>query len=293
LPLRTRLRLAVRLLGAAALALAVLAPGAAANDLSPATPHSPNTEDMRDAYWVAIVLAGILIIAVNAALVGAAVRFRSSRGRRPAALRRRRRPQVWAGLVGGIIATFAFVLGVVFTERTREVEPSGPDGLQAAAGRTAQRDLKLPEKPEPLRIEAVGQQWLWRFTYPGTEFENFSYYELVVPVDTPVVLQVGSTDVVHSFWVPELTGQVEAVPGQRNYTWFKADREGVYDGQSSVFSGPAYAAMRVLVRVVSVTEYQAWLDAQQSQIREAQSAVQSVLSGGGEPPGTQPGEASQ
>jgi cytochrome c oxidase subunit II len=274
------------------LALAVLAPAAAANDLSPATPHSPNTEDMRDAYWTAAVLAVLLIVLVNAAVVGAAIRFRSSRGRQPVPLRRRRRPQLWAGLVGAAVATFAFLVGVVFTERSRDLEPAGSEGLQAAAARTAQLGLNVPADAKPLRIKAVAQQWLWRFTYPGEEFQNFSYHELVVPVDTPVLLQIGSTDVVHSFWVPELVGQVDAVPGQRNYTWFKADREGTYDGQSAVFSGAAYAAMRVRVRVVSVTEYQAWLDAQQRGIQEGQAAVQSILSGG-EPPGTQPGEEGQ
>jgi cytochrome c oxidase subunit 2 len=293
LPPRTRLRLAVRLLGAAALALVVLAPAAAASDLSPATPHSPNAEDGRDVYWIAVVLGVLLIGAVNAALIGAVVRFRASRGRQPVPLRRRRRPQLWAGLVGGGIAAFAFIVGVVFTERSRDVEPAGADGLQAAAARTAQLDLRVPEEATPLRINATAQQWLWRFTYPGEDFENFSYYELVVPVDTPVLLQVGSTDVVHSFWVPELVGQVDAVPGQRNFAWFKADREGTYDGQSAVFSGAAYATMRVRVRVVSVIEYEAWLDAQRRGIQEGQAAVQSALSRTGAPPGTQPGEQGQ
>jgi heme/copper-type cytochrome/quinol oxidase subunit 2 len=229
-----------------------------------------------------------LILAVNAALLAAVARFRDSRGRSPAPVRHRRRDQLRAGLVGGAVALFAFVVGVVTTEDTRKVEASGPDGLQAASARTAQLGLELPAKPKPLLIKATGQQWLWRFTYPGEDFENFSYYELVVPVDTPVVLQVGSTDVVHSFWVPELTGQVEAVPGRRNYAWFKADREGIYDGQSSVFSGASYPTMRIRVRVVSVTQYQAFLDSLQSGIQQGQAAVQKQLSGQGAPPGTEP-----
>ena len=256
--------------------------------LAPPAPHSPNAEDIRTAYEIVAVLGVLLILGVNGILIAAAMRFRTSRGRRAAAPRHRRRPQVWAGLAGGAVATFAFVVGVIFTERTRDVEPSGPDGLQAASVRTAQLDLKLPPEAELLRIQATGQQWIWRFTYPGEDFESFSYHELVAPVDTPVVLEVGSTDVMHSFWVPELGGQVQAVPGRRNFAWFKADKEGVYEGQSGVFSGAAYAVMRVRVRVLSVTEYEAWLDAQQRAIRRGQAAVQSALGGDDAEPGTEP-----
>ena len=106
-------------------------------------------------------------------------------------------------------------------------------------------------------IEATGQQWIWRYEYPdGT----FSYYELVVPVDTAIVVKLGSTDVVHRWWVPGLGGKFDAVPDQSNQTWFKADEEGSYDGASYQFSGASYAAMRTRVQALSVPEYEAWLD---------------------------------
>jgi cytochrome c oxidase subunit II len=112
---------------------------------------------------------------------------------------------------------------------------------------------------------------VWRFEYPdGT----FSFHDLVVPVDTTVVLQLDSTDVVHRWWIPELGGKFDAVPGRTNQTWFRADEEGTYDGQSAAFSGAGYATMRARVVVVSVPEYKAWLDRQSEDLQQAQEAVQ-------------------
>jgi cytochrome c oxidase subunit II len=184
----------------------------------------------------------------------------------------RRPAQIGTAGALGVLATIAFVLGVIVTENAKEVEPSGPDGLQAASQRTAQRALDVPSgDTAPLQVEACGQQWLWRYEYPdGT----YSYYELVVPVDTAVILNLCSTDVVHRWWVPGLGGKFDAVPGESNSTWFKADEEGEYDGQSYAFSGAGYAVMRTRVRVVDVPTYQAWLEEQAAGIQEAQSFVQ-------------------
>jgi cytochrome c oxidase subunit II len=240
--------------------------------LSPETGHSPNAEDLNTLYWVMVVIGGILLIAMNLALIGLIGRFRGARGKEPRRLVIRRPAQIGTAGALGVLATIAFALGVIVTENAKEVEPSGPDGLQAASLRTAQRALDVPSGDSaPLQVEACGQQWLWRYEYPdGT----YSYYELVVPVDTAVILNLCSTDVVHRWWVPGLGGKFDAVPGESNSTWFKADEEGEYDGQSYAFSGAGYAVMRTRVRVVDVPSYQAWLEEQAAGIQEAQSFVQ-------------------
>jgi cytochrome c oxidase subunit 2 len=241
--------------------------------LGPETAHSPNADDLNTLYWVMLVIAGILVVAINLALVAVVVRFRAARGREPRRLKSRRPPQLAAGAAFAVLAVAVMVAGIVFTERGSDVEASGSEGLQAAANTTAQRGISLPsgDAPAPLTIEAAGQQWIWRYEYPdGT----FSYYELVVPVDTAVVVKLDSTDVVHRWWVPGLGGKFDAVPGEENTTWFKADETGEYEGQSYAFSGPAYAVMRTKVRVVSVTEYQQWLEEQAAGIQEAQAFVQ-------------------
>jgi cytochrome c oxidase subunit II len=245
--------------------------------LSPPSGHSPNADDLNTLYWVMLVIGLVLLVAINGALVALAMRFRSARGREPRRLKVRRPAQIGTAGVFAALAIVAFVLGVIVTQNAKQVEASGPNGLQAAALITAQRGLDLPAvsaQSAPLEINACGQQWLWRYEYPdGT----YSYYELVVPVDTAVVLNLCSTDVVHRWWVPGLSGKFDATPGESNSTWFKADQTGVFDGASYAFSGASYAVMRTRVRVVDVPTYQAWLEQQGRDIQEAQGFVQQAL----------------
>jgi heme/copper-type cytochrome/quinol oxidase subunit 2 len=255
--------------------------------LGPETAHSPNADDLNTLYWVTLAIAGILVVAINAALVAVVVRFRAARGREPRRLRTRRPAQLAAGGAFAALAIGLFIAGVAFTENASEVEASGPEGLQASSLTTAQRDIAPPSgDPGPLVIKATGQQWIWRYQYPdGT----FSYYELVVPADTAVIVELGSTDVVHRWWVPGLGGKFDAVPGQGNKTWFKVDSgelgddgEASFDGASYAFSGPAYAVMRTRVRVLGVPEYEAWLEQQAAGIQEAQAFVQQALGEAGQ-----------
>lgn len=246
----------------------------------PESAHSPNAEDLNALYWVLLAVAVVLAVAINGALVALALRHRAARGREPRRLRSRGRAQALIAAGFGALALVLFVLGVVYTERASDVEPSGPDGLQASSLLTAQRDLSPPSEGEPLTITASGQQWLWRYEYPdGT----YSYYELVVPVDTTVQVELDSTDVVHRWWVPGLGGKFDVVPDQGSRTWFKADAEGVYYGAAYQFSGASYAAMRTEVRVVSPTEYRAWLTQQAADIQAAQTFVQEEIAIRGEP----------
>ena len=219
-----------------------------------------------------LAIGGLLIVAINVALIGVVMRFRAGRGKEARRLKTRRPAQLGAAGVFAAIAALTFVLGVVTTDNASTVEASGPQGLQAAALTTAQRQIEPPTgKVAPLQITACGQQWLWRYEYPdGT----YSYYELVVPVDTAVVLHLCSTDVVHRWWVPGLSGKFDAVPGESNSTWFRADQVGIYDGASYAFSGASYAVMRTRVRVVDVLTYKTWLEQQAAGIQEAQTFVQ-------------------
>jgi cytochrome c oxidase subunit 2 len=244
--------------------------------LSPPDGHSPNADDLNTLYWVMLVVGLFLLVAINGALVALVMRFRSERGREPRRLVVRRPAQIGTAGAFAALALIVFVIGVIGTQNAKQVEASGPDGLQAAALTTAQRGLELPTGGDtsPLEITACGQQWIWRYEYPdGT----YSYYEMVVPVDTAVVVKLCSTDVIHRWWVPGLSGKFDAAPGESNQTWFKADETGVWDGASYAFSGAAYAAMRTRVRVVDVPAYQAWLEQQAAGIQEAQTFVQQAL----------------
>jgi heme/copper-type cytochrome/quinol oxidase subunit 2 len=237
---------------------------------------------MNTMYWVMLAIGLVLLVAINLALVGVVMRFRSARGREPRRLVVRRPAQLGTAGIFAVIVAVAFVVGVIETDNAKKVEASGPDGLQASALTTAQRGLTLPvtsASTAPLQIQACGQQWIWRYQYPdGT----YSYYELVVPVDTAVILHLCSTDVVHRWWVPGLSPKIDATPGESNSTWFKADETGIFDGASYAFSGASYSVMRTRVRVVDVPTYQAWLDQQAAGIQAAQTFVQQA---NGEPGG--------
>ena len=227
-------------------------------------PHSPGTDQINTLGWIGFVAAAILIVAVNVGLFYALRRYRGERGTEPRQLSGGRRLQLRVGALLTLFAAVLFVLGVVFTNKAREVPATGADGLQVAHS-------------EPLKIEATGQQWLWRYEYPD---ESFSYYKLVVPVDTTVELDLVSTDVIHTWDVPELAGKRDAVPGKHNRVVFRADEEGVFDGQAATLSGQAYAAMRTEVDVVSPEEYEAFVKQQKTDIQAAQDRVVGLIENG-------------
>ncbi len=254
----------------------------------PETAHSPNADDLNTLYWVLLAVGAVLLLAINGALVAFAMRYRAARGRQPRRLQSRRRLQGLVATGFGVLAAALFILGVIATENASEVEKTGSGGLQASAATLAQRDLELPvldeDDAEPLEIKASGQQWIWRYEYPdGT----FSYYELVVPADTAVSIELDSTDVVHRWWVPGLGGKFDATPGSANRTWFKVpsddlgdDDELVLHGASYAFSGASYATMRTAVRVVTPEAYQEWVSTQADEIQAAQTAVQETIAAG-------------
>jgi cytochrome c oxidase subunit 2 len=288
-----RPRPALPLLGV--LAFGLTAASAHASVISPEAPHSPNADDIVTTYWVAFVVVGVVAVALAGGLIAAAIRFREARGRRPARTVAGRGAMLRLSAPFAVLAAALFAFGVVMTDEVRTVE--APDsGAQAAAPvQLAQVGLKgAPPVPaagegageaasEPLRINVIGQQWVWRFEYPGSQVQGqriFSYGELVVPVDETVILTVTSTDVLHRWWVPALGGQVDAVPGKLAETWFRADEKGLYEGRSTAYSGTAYPSMRATVRVVSGPEYEAHLERLEKDLAGAQAAVEDAAGGG-------------
>jgi cytochrome c oxidase subunit II len=311
-------------LAALAFCALVLAAPADASIVSPRAAHSPNASDIRTAYWVALIGALVLVVLGHLAVFAAVARFRERRGPEPARLTARRGVFLGAGAPLAALAVGLFAFAVIYTVKAETVEPTGGSGLQASAAQTAQTSVRgvsgqalsqaietlrntTPStgpiggtvKGGPLQIDAVAQQWVWRFFYPGGPTtagtyspsggrpgnRTFSYVDLTVPVDTAVVLNVTSTDVLHRWFVPALGGQVDAVPGQVTHTWFRADRTGVYPGQSTAFSGSGYSTMRIFVHVVSPSAYQRFLKTQTADLQKAQDYVNHAATAG-----TVPGE---
>jgi cytochrome c oxidase subunit 2 len=275
----------VLVLALAGLVLALVAVPAQASIFGPRPAHSPNAEHIRTAYWVAIVIAAILIVAVHAFLIVALVRFRARRGRSSQRFAAGTRAFVRPAAPLVAVAVGLFVFGIVMMTKTRDVAATGSEGLGAQRNLVAQvGGLSVPPDSKAIDINAIGQRWLWRFEYP-TELGGlpiFSYGQLVVPVDTTILLHVSSTDVTHRWFIPALGGQVDAVPGHDGETWFRADRVGTYEGQSTSFSGTSYAAMRAWVRVVTPQAYQQFVDRKTRDLKAAEKFIEGT---------TQPGSA--
>jgi cytochrome c oxidase subunit 2 len=231
------------------------------------SPSSPGTDQIDTLLWIGLAVAAIVVVAINAALIYTVRRYRAERGAEPRQVTGGRRIQFRVGAMLTVFAAAIFVVSIVFTEKAREAPGTGPAGLAAA-------------KTGPLQIEVTGQQWLWRYDYPN---EAFSYYKLVVPADTEVELDLVSTDVVHTWDVPDLAGKADAVPGKVNHVLFRADEEGSYFGQAATLSGQAYAAMRTEVEVVPPEEYEAFVEQRKSEIQAAQDRVVELIENGETP----------
>jgi cytochrome c oxidase subunit 2 len=224
-------------------------------------PHSPGTDQIDTLLWIGFFVAAIVIVAINGALIYA---LRRNRAGAPREMRGGRRAQLRVGGALTVFAAAVLVVSLIYTDKARETPISGGAGLASA-------------KSTPLQINATGQQWLWRYDYPN---EAFSYYKLVVPVDTTVELDLVSTDVIHTWDVPQLAPQRDAVPGKTSHVVFRADEEGDYRGQSATFSGQAYAAMRTEVEVVSPQAYKAFIARQKADIQAAQDRVVGLIENG-------------
>jgi cytochrome c oxidase subunit 2 len=96
-----------------------------------------------------------------------------------------------------------------------------------------------------LRVRVTGEMWWWRVAYldgQGREVVQDAN-ELHIPTGRPIVLELQSADVIHSFWVPQLSGKLDMIPGRRNLLRIQADRPGVFGGQCAEYCGGPHALM--------------------------------------------------
>jgi cytochrome c oxidase subunit 2 len=260
-------------LAAALLALLVSAPMALADTFTPESGGSPNADDIDTLYKITLYVAIVIFLIVEGTLIWSLVRYRARR-RGPEAAQIRGNTPLEMGwtIAAALILVVLTVVTFIYLPDIENPPESGPDGLQASQARFASDDQPAPPRDRPyLRIKVNGQQYLWRFDYPGKQ-TLFSYHTLVVPVDTTVVLEVTASDVIHSWWIPKLGGKVDGVPGHVNETWFKipADQAGrSFEGQCAELCGYNHADMRARVRAVTPAEYQAWAEQQASDIEES------------------------
>lgn len=109
------------------------------------------------------------------------------------------------------------------------------------------------------KINVTGKQWLWEFTYKKDNLEFSTSDIMYVPVDTPIVLDMTATDVLHSFYVPSFRIKRDTVPGMKTRVTFTATKKGDFRIYCAEFCGTAHSRMRGIVRVVSKERFQKWL----------------------------------
>ncbi len=121
-----------------------------------------------------------------------------------------------------------------------------------------------PPADPALVLDVTAHQWWWQVQYngrrPEDEFETAN--EIHIPVGAPVLVRLHAADVIHSFWVPKLTGKTDVIPGQVNQSWMQADAPGRYLGQCSEFCGFQHAHMQFEVIAQSPSDFAAWRAAQ-------------------------------
>jgi cytochrome c oxidase subunit 2 len=120
------------------------------------------------------------------------------------------------------------------------------------------RDTEAPSRDSTdMTVTVVGHQWFWEARYPGTAAVTAN--EIHIPVRTKVNLVAKTTDVIHSFWVPELNRKIDMIPGQANNIELYAERPGVYRGQCAEFCGLQHAHMAMRVYAEPKAGFESWL----------------------------------
>jgi cytochrome c oxidase subunit 2 len=195
--------------------------------------------EIADLWWLLFGLASVIFIGVMGLLLYALFHPRRQDAELEASPGRDR----LLVIVGGIVIPLIILLIIFgFTLRTMAA-------------------LAATDTSDEVIVEIVGHQWWWEVNYPlqGVTTAN----EIHIPVGYPIELKVTSADVIHSFWVPELHGKIDLIPGQTNSFWLQADEPGVYYGECAEFCGLQHAKMALVVVAQPEEALVTWLEQQQ------------------------------
>lgn len=218
--------------------LAVTSASCSAQAPSSLSPASPNAAAISNLFYIIFGIAVAVFVIVESLLLYSVIRFqRKSDDEMP--------KQVHGNVKLEIAWTLApaLVLAVVF-------------------GITFQTINSLAEFPkDSLKIKVTGHQWWWQVEYPDLGIVTAN--EIHLPLDQAASFTVESKDVIHSFWVPELGGKIDMIPGKKNQTWFRPFKLGTFHGQCAEFCGMAHANMRFTVIVERADQFNAWVGKQQ------------------------------
>ena len=198
-------------------------------------PHSGTASNLAGLFWLFAIICTLVWVAVVIALL-LALRRRGEAPQSPA--RERRKAVVVTGLVLATAAILA-VLTLTSFYTTRQITWANTHTLT-------------------LRVTA--QQWWWKVEYQNEDPSQIitGANEIHIPVGKPVTIELDAADVIHSFWVPNLMGKQDMIPGRKNFITIAADKPGLYRGQCAEFCGLEHAKMAILVFAQPQAEFEAW-----------------------------------
>jgi cytochrome c oxidase subunit II len=230
-------------------ALALLA-GACSGDQSALDPAGPYAQAPHDLIRPVFLIALLVFVFVQGLIIVAVVKFRQrddDDGSLPVQVHGNTRLEIFWTVIPALI-------------------------LAGIAVPTVQGIFEQMNEPEGdfLEVQVIGHRWWWEFYYP--DWDIYTANELVIPVDTPVRLEMTAADparspdrgVIHSFWLPRLAGKQDVVPGMFTYLNIHADEPGYYLGQCAEYCGLSHVNMRNRARVLEQGEFDAWVDNQTS-----------------------------
>jgi cytochrome c oxidase subunit 2 len=207
-------------------------------------PASASAEVISQLFWFTLVLAGVVFVLVEGLLIYSSLRFRRRAplpAVEPPQMHGNTRLEVMWAAVPALLLIGLFGITV-----------------------TRLGDLsQLPTNdPNALRIAVTGRQFQWEFDYGDTGVKSTNL--LRIPTGRPLLFEVTSLDVIHSFWVPDMYGKIDANPGRINRITFSAREPGEYRGVCAELCGAGHAGMLFRVEALSPTDWQQWIDQQKS-----------------------------
>ena len=158
---------------------------------------------------------------------------------------------VWAGVAFPVITLTTLICYGVWLTRAVAVTPDDPDALH---------------------ISVSGEQWWWRVTYRRDNEGVVAANEIRIPAARNIVFTLTSPDVIHSFWVPNLGGKVDMIPGRTTRLRLRADAPGVFRGQCAEYCGGPHALMAFEVVALPPSDFDTWLKGQAKPASEPKTA---------------------
>ena len=196
-------------------------------------PASTPVAGVNQAFYYILGCSLVLLLGITVTMIWFVVKYRRSKHPEPSDIRGNWKLEVLWTVIPSIIALSMFYFGW-----------SSYTGLRS-----------VPE--DAIEIEVIAQQFSWLFVYPNDkETEN----DLVVPLGMPIKLNITSTDVLHSLYIPAFRIKVDAVQGRYNYAWFLPNKLGSFFVQCTEFCGVGHAEMNATLRIVPMAEYEHWLE---------------------------------